>query len=170
MGIQLGKFVIRNGELEGRKFRLEAGAKITLGRDQADFTFPDKRMSRKHCSLESREDGDHVIDLGSTNGTWVNNQRVREAMLAEGDLVRVGFTELEYLGFPEPTTSVLPHLEGAGGFNPNQTIAFRAPKLAPPRRRGRDRGKSSLQAAKSAAMGKNVSDPTKRFISAKGKF
>jgi hypothetical protein len=167
----VGKFIVRNGDLEGRKFRLESGAKITLGRERADINFFDKRMSRRHCSLEVRDGVDFAVDLGSTNGTWVNNQRIKEAELQPGDLVRVGFTELEFLGNPEPTMPVLPTGPAVANINPNQTIAFRAKDLLRPppvERRKRFQGKSRLEAAKSAAMGKKSGE--RQYISAKGKF
>jgi hypothetical protein len=167
----VGKFIVRNGDLEGRKFRLEPGAKITLGRERADINFFDKRMSRRHCTLEVHEGSDCVVDLGSTNGTWVNNQRIKEADLQPGDLVRVGFTELEFLGNPEPSMPSLPVGPAVGDLNPSQTIAFRAKDLKKPptpERRRRFHGKDRLAAARSAAMGKPTGE--RQYISAKGKF
>ncbi len=167
----MGKFIVRNGDLEGRKFRLEPGAKITLGRERADINFFDKRMSRRHCTIEVREGSDCVVDLGSTNGTWVNNQRITESELQPGDLVRVGFTELEFLGTPEPVMPSLPVGPAIDKLNPNQTIAFRAKdlKMPPPAaRRRRFKGKDRLEAARSAAMGKKTGE--RQYISAKGKF
>lgn len=182
----VGKFIVRNGELEGRKFRLEPGASITIGRELGDLNFPDKRMSRRHCLLEAREDGDYIKDLGSTNGTWVNNQRVKEALLRPGDLIRLGFTEFEFLGTPEsqPARTQPAPATDALAASPNQTIAFRRSDLglaAPPAaaaapaqpaeaaetraERRHFRQKSRIQAAKYAAMGKS-----KQLISAKGKF
>ena len=168
----MGKFIVRNGDLEGRKLRLESGAKIVLGRERADMSFFDKRMSRRHCTLEVRDGVDHVRDLGSTNGTWVNNQRITEAELKPGDVLRVGFTELEFLGNPEPTTPVMADGAPLAGINPNQTIAFRAKDLQtpPPKPKARKRlgGKSRLADLKSAAMGKKSGK--RQYISAKGKF
>jgi len=167
----VGKYIVRNGDLEGRKLRLESGAKIVLGRERADMSFFDKRMSRRHCTIEVRDGVDFVRDLGSTNGTWVNNQRITEAELKPGDLLRVGFTELEFLGNPEPAAPVLSGEAPIAGFNPNQTIAFRAKDLVkPPTPKPRKRlgGKSRLADLKSAAMGKKSGQ--RQYISAKGKF
>ncbi|MHC4503872.1 MAG: FHA domain-containing protein, partial [Planctomycetota bacterium] len=137
----MGKYMVRNGDLEGRRFRLEPGAKITLGRELSDLNFPDKRMSRRHCQLEARDDGDHLQDLESTNGTWVNSQKVKEALLKPGDLLRIGFTELEFLGVPQ----ALPHEPAV--VRSDQTIAFRplgALKAPPTERHRRVRGKSRI--------------------------
>jgi pSer/pThr/pTyr-binding forkhead associated (FHA) protein len=165
-GVSVGKFLVLTGELQGRRFRLEPGAKIVLGREFGDLNFPDKRMSRKHCSLEMRDDGDHVQDLGSTNGTFVNDERVTEALLKPSDVIRVGFTEIEFLGLPKH--GALMALQGALPHDPRQTIAF-APKV-PAGADRRARAKSRLRAAKLAAMGKEPTAPERRLISAKGKF
>ncbi|MEY3925099.1 MAG: hypothetical protein RIQ63_450 [Actinomycetota bacterium] len=47
-------------------------------------------MSRRHAHLE--QSGDHVVlrDLGSLNGTYVNQERIEEAVLAHGDEVQIG--------------------------------------------------------------------------------
>ena len=163
----MGKYMVRNGELEGRRFRLEPGAKITLGRELSDLNFPDKRMSRRHCELDAREDGDHVQDLESTNGTWVNSQKVREALLRPGDLVRVGFTEFEFLGVPPS----LPHDPAV--VRADQTIAFRAlgaRNTPPTERHTRQRGNIRLMAPQMAAKGQRPADTKRALISAKGKF
>ncbi|MHC4253720.1 MAG: FHA domain-containing protein, partial [Planctomycetota bacterium] len=169
----MGKFVVRNGEFEGRRFRLEAGAKIILGRELADLNFPDKRMSRRHCSIEAREDGDHVHDFGSTNGTWLNSQRISDALLTPGDLVRVGFTELEYLGAVGPSSTAVAADEELQQLDPRKTVAFRAKtpiKEISAEHRRHLRSRSRIDAAKSAAMGKPPKDTKRGFISAKGKF
>jgi pSer/pThr/pTyr-binding forkhead associated (FHA) protein len=76
-------------------FRVAPGAVKTIGRaTRADFIVDAPLVSRLHCRLEA--DGDHldVIDLSSTNGTFVNGKRVKRARVAGGDRVRVGRVEL----------------------------------------------------------------------------
>lgn len=70
---------------------------ITIGRSlQADFQVPDERISRIHCGIRA-EGGTFIVkDLGSTNGTWVNDRRIQEARLKFGDVIRVGHTVLEF--------------------------------------------------------------------------
>src|SRR5262249_29924657 len=57
----------------------------------------DARLSRRHCRLYLDGDGNGMIeDLGSTNGTWINEDRVLEAReLSTGDVLRVGQTTFE---------------------------------------------------------------------------
>lgn len=66
---------------------------VGRGRD-AGITLPDPSVSRVHARLIAQPDG-HVLveDMGSANGTFVNNQRVRIWQLAEGDLLRFGNVE-----------------------------------------------------------------------------
>lgn len=77
-------------------FRLLPGAIKTIGRAaRADFVVDAPLVSRIHCRLTASGRGDlHVEDLGSTNGTYVNDRRVRRAALASGDVLRVGRVEL----------------------------------------------------------------------------
>lgn len=68
-----------------------------IGRDEsADFCVESSRVSRKHVVLE-RRDGQFVLrDLDSTNGTFVNGQRITETALADGDVVLVADCELTF--------------------------------------------------------------------------
>jgi pSer/pThr/pTyr-binding forkhead associated (FHA) protein len=77
-------------------FRVTPGATKTLGRaPQADFIVEATLVSRLHCRLVANgNDGLEVEDLGSTNGTYVNGQRVQRATLSAGDRLRVGQLEL----------------------------------------------------------------------------
>ncbi|XCI60113.1 phosphopeptide-binding protein [Mycolicibacterium parafortuitum] len=78
----------------GRTYQLREGANV-IGRGQdAQFRLPDTGVSRRH--LEIRWDG-HVAllsDLNSTNGTTVNNAPVQEWQLADGDVIRLGHSEI----------------------------------------------------------------------------
>ena len=76
-------------------FRLKPGAIKTVGRaPRADFILDVALVSRVHCRLTAAADNLEVVDLSSTNGTFVNDKRIRKAMLAAGDRLRVGRVEL----------------------------------------------------------------------------
>ena len=80
---------------EALTFRLRAGAVKTMGRaPRADFVVDAALVSRLHCRLTATADGLEVVDLQSTNGTFVNDKRIRKATLAAGDRLRVGRVEL----------------------------------------------------------------------------
>lgn len=62
-----------------------------IGRDEhARLRIPVPQVSRKHCEVVVKDPKVQVRDLGSSNGTYVNGRKVREADLAPGDLVTVG--------------------------------------------------------------------------------
>jgi pSer/pThr/pTyr-binding forkhead associated (FHA) protein len=76
-------------------FRLTPGAIKTVGRaPRGDFILDVALVSRFHCRLTAAADNLEVVDLESTNGTFVNDKRVAQATLAAGDRLRVGRVEL----------------------------------------------------------------------------
>jgi pSer/pThr/pTyr-binding forkhead associated (FHA) protein len=56
----------------------------------ADLRLPLPDVSRRHCRFLFEEGRWFVLDLGSLNGLWVNDERVERASLEQGDLVRIG--------------------------------------------------------------------------------
>lgn len=77
-------------------FRLLPGSVKTIGRATgADFILDEALVSRVHCRVQVNVSGDlDVVDLDSTNGTFVNGTRITNARLVPGDLVKVGRVEL----------------------------------------------------------------------------
>ncbi len=85
------QFVMRSGPTPGATYSLE-GDQLVIGRDSAsNIAINDAEVSRKHARLNF-QGGKYVIeDLGSTNGTFVNGQRVTSAtVLKSGDVVSLG--------------------------------------------------------------------------------
>ena len=82
--------------LAEKTFRIVPGAARTLGRAiGADFIVDAALVSRVHCRLTVLPDGGlELRDLDSTNGTFVNGQRIDSARLAPGDRMQVGRLEL----------------------------------------------------------------------------
>lgn len=78
-------------------FRLSPGNVKTVGRTaRADFIVDAALISRIHCRLTAdRSDQLVVEDLGSTNGTLVNGERVDRVMLRAGDRLTIGRIEFE---------------------------------------------------------------------------
>lgn len=87
---------VRAGTDAARTIVIEGAAPRTVGRGlTADEAFPhDPYMSELHASFWVEAGVCSVRDLGTAHGTWVNQRGVREAALAEGDLVQVGATLL----------------------------------------------------------------------------
>jgi hypothetical protein len=85
-------------EVDGDHYPLLAAITI-LGRDNtADVILDDPGISRQHTEIRVTSDGPHLIanirDLGSTNGTFVNGERITSQRLTDGDRVNVGRTAL----------------------------------------------------------------------------
>lgn len=79
-----------------RTFRIMPGGVRTVGRATgADFIVDAPLVSRVHCRLTALPDGGlEVRDLESTNGTFLNGERVQTARVASGDRLGVGRVEL----------------------------------------------------------------------------
>jgi hypothetical protein len=82
----------------GHEFNLDSSP-LTIGRGVSNDVplESDEFASARHARVEPRRDGVWVDDLGSTNGTFVNGVQIdRARKLVDGDVVRVGETELRY--------------------------------------------------------------------------
>jgi pSer/pThr/pTyr-binding forkhead associated (FHA) protein len=78
-------------DADGRQFWLRRGQPTRIGRAlDNDIVVSDASVSRHHASIECRNGGFILRDLGSQNGTWVADQRVTEAALGGGDALRLG--------------------------------------------------------------------------------
>ena len=76
-------------------FRITPGNIKTVGRAaRADFVVDAALVSRLHCRLAAGAGEIEAVDLESTNGTYVNGNRVERATLKDGDRLRVGAVEL----------------------------------------------------------------------------
>jgi ABC transport system ATP-binding/permease protein len=90
MKVQL-KFL--NGPREGEVFSLREGRTV-MGRQVGDITIADKEVSSIHAIVSFERGAWYVMDLGSTNGVWVNEQLRPEAELAHGTEIRFGQTRV----------------------------------------------------------------------------
>ena len=90
--------VIRvGGGRAGEHFPI-ASPTMAIGRaPQADVFLDDITVSREHATLVRRDDGVHLSDAGSLNGTYVNRQRIESVRLADGDEVQIGKYRLTYI-------------------------------------------------------------------------
>lgn len=89
--------VVISGKPLGKSFTLEK-ERVILGRDlTADISIGETAISRKHTEFVIANSAVTVRDLGSTNGTYVNDQRIEEKILEDGDLIRAGNTILKFL-------------------------------------------------------------------------
>ncbi len=124
---------MKAGPSPGRKLIIAEGQKSVIGRaPSTNFSFPDdKFLSSNHCALDAMREGCHLTDLGSSNGTFLNGSRVKEALLKEGDELVVGHLTFlvhlsERLGAANPVsqksgaTSAPPSAAAASSSSPLQ--------------------------------------------------
>jgi signal transduction histidine kinase len=91
------RLIVIKGTDEGKQFDL-SGATLTVGRDAGNgIRLHDTEVSRRHAEFTPTKDGGYrLLDVGSANGTFVNNQSVRDVQLQAGDQVQIGQTVLVY--------------------------------------------------------------------------
>ena len=130
------------------KFELRGGATLSVGRAVTnDFPVVDPTISRKHADLIVSEKGVEVVDAGSSNGTFINNNKVDRAMASVGDEIIFGKVvfRLERVAPVKPATP-------AGGSNPRAgaTIVRKIPTTGEVGALGGDSGGLKKQLAASA--------------------
>jgi pSer/pThr/pTyr-binding forkhead associated (FHA) protein len=82
--------VMFRGEGERRSFSITRDVTIVGRREDCDFRIPLGEISRKHCRIIKDDSGLKVEDLGSSNGTFHNGERVQTCELSPGDTLQVG--------------------------------------------------------------------------------
>ncbi|MEO7752290.1 MAG: DUF3662 and FHA domain-containing protein [Terracoccus sp.] len=87
-------------DISGDRYPL-VGSITTLGRDDvADIVVDDPGVSRRHSEIRVTNDGPHLVtsirDLGSTNGTFVNGDRISSQRLEDGDRITIGRTSATF--------------------------------------------------------------------------
>ncbi|MFB6396082.1 FHA domain-containing protein [Polymorphospora sp. 2-325] len=94
----LPQLTVTSGPLRGASFRLRPGIR-TIGReDGVDIVVEDSRVSRRHAAVELTDGRATLSDVGSTNGTFLNDRRIEGVAveLRDGDRVRFGGVELRF--------------------------------------------------------------------------
>lgn len=87
-------------DIDGDRYPL-LGSLTTIGRDEsADIVLDDPGVSRRHSEIRVTTDGPHLVtsirDLNSTNGTFVNGERISSQRLQDGDRVTIGRTSATF--------------------------------------------------------------------------
>lgn len=78
---------------EAIKLRRDA---TILGREKGDVLIDDTECSSSHCQILNISGSYHIFDMNSTNGTFVNNERVIKSKLNAGDIVTIGDTNFRF--------------------------------------------------------------------------
>ncbi|MBW2699780.1 MAG: diguanylate cyclase [Deltaproteobacteria bacterium] len=89
--------VVIYGQDLGRKFNLDK-PKIIIGRSsKSDIQVDQESVSRSHAKVSNNGEIINLEDMGSTNGTYVNDGLLKKGMLRDGDLVKIGRTIFKFL-------------------------------------------------------------------------
>lgn len=92
----VGAFVVRQGPKKGSRIALDS-VEVSIGRHpESDIFLDDVTVSRRHAVVRQVTGGYQVEDAGSLNGTYVNQNRVDQVALSDGDEVQVGKFKLVY--------------------------------------------------------------------------
>jgi HD-GYP domain-containing protein (c-di-GMP phosphodiesterase class II) len=116
------ELIVRSGANAGQIIPLILGKTITLGRlKTCDIQVDELSVSRRHCTVLTRENGCLVVDLQAANGTFVNDRRVETSHLEPGDTLRVGsiVLELAVARRARPAPTPLPEVDST----PDEEIA-----------------------------------------------
>jgi hypothetical protein len=121
------KLVIKDATRE-QAFDLLPPAMV-LGREPGcELQFLDVKLSRRHARFEATPQGIRLTDLGTTNGSFVNGQRITEVVLNHGDRIHMGNLEILFLNEPsthDAATVVLPSIgTPATGASPPLPLEF----------------------------------------------
>lgn len=88
--------IVISGRSVGRMYKLSAsGSETSIGRTpDADVFIDDEGVSRRHAKIAYDSGSVRLIDLGSTNGTFANGQKVDTRLLKDGDRIQIGSTTI----------------------------------------------------------------------------
>lgn len=94
---------IHRGPSQGSRFLITATG-ATIGRASTNEIFlDDVTVSRKHGEISLKDGAFHFTDLGSLNGSYINNVQKREHCLLPGDEIQIGKFHMLFIGAAQPT-------------------------------------------------------------------
>jgi Domain of unknown function (DUF4388)/Inner membrane component of T3SS, cytoplasmic domain len=90
-----------SGKYQGGEYPLKDAGDLVIGRaSDLDLVLIEDMVSRKHAKITLQDGAISIADLGSTNGTFVNGERVKKAQLKLGDRVLIGTSILKLVSVP----------------------------------------------------------------------
>ncbi|MEZ4742573.1 MAG: FHA domain-containing protein [Bdellovibrionota bacterium] len=87
-------FTSKGGSEEAIKLRRDS---TIFGREKGDIIIDDHEVSSTHFQIQNINDSFHIFDMNSTNGTYVNDERIVRARLSSGDTINVGKTSFKFM-------------------------------------------------------------------------
>jgi two-component system, NtrC family, response regulator HydG len=90
---------VLDGQEQGKHFQLDdvVTRRALIGQSAScEVQLSDRCISRRHAVIEGDASGVRVVDMGSRNGTWIGEIRVRDAYVRSGEIVRFGDTRIRF--------------------------------------------------------------------------
>lgn len=94
----------------------EIAESMSIGREKGDIVLKNPAVSAKHARLKSEQGAFVLEDLGSTNGTFVNQGRISTQQLHHGDIINIGKFELEFIDQTEASSTSDSFMMDEGGM------------------------------------------------------
>ena len=110
------RFVVVKGRDAGREMVLQKAQAAVGTLAGNDLVLTDPTVSRRHAVVEERSDGYLLRDLDSTNGTFLDNVRVREGYISPGSVIRLGETEISFTSLEERVENLKSSSDRFGGL------------------------------------------------------
>ena len=130
------RFALRfiSGKYQGGEFPLRMNREIIIGRSSdLDMVLVEDMVSRRHAKISSTDAEVYIQDMGSTNGTFVNGEKIAgRALLHEGDRILVGTSIIKVVAVDGQARAARARPRRAAGSRPARSSAR-------PRRAGRCR-------------------------------
>lgn len=95
-GPTVGWIVALTGDHKGEDFRLKSGKNVVGTAADCDIVLSDRKVSRKHCAIRYEGGAFILADLDSSNGSFVNEERVQKIELIDNDLLSLGDTRFKF--------------------------------------------------------------------------
>ena len=127
------EYILRfiSGKYRGGEFKLREDREIIIGRSsELDMVLVEDMVSRKHAKITAQGSEWYIQDLGSTNGTFVNGERIKRVKIKEGDRILVGTSilKMERKGAAKTGEGEAEQgLEGEGASSPRAGAAHKPP-------------------------------------------
>ena len=101
-----------SGKYQGGEFPLIEGQQVVVGRSsELDMVLVEEMVSRRHAQITLRDGVATIEDLGSTNGTFVNGEKISKTILREGDRILIGTNILKVIKLVVQSTDSRRNLE-----------------------------------------------------------
>lgn len=100
---------------EGKEIKLTAQQTL-FGREKGDIKIPDLSISSTHCQIQVISDKYILYDMNSSNGTYINNQKILKQELCDGDHISIGTSSFTFHLRPLIQTSQIPSAAQFAGF------------------------------------------------------